>query len=512
MNTESWRSFSLIALLSVGIFSCWGSLGVAVYFDGGTANPGDWNDATNWTDDLGGDLLPGTYPGPTIENAIIGQVPDALILSANPATVFLNTASASPGDIGELRIGNLPGGDGTFNHSSGAITSTNNWSYIAAYGTGTNPSVGTYNMSGDASFTQSIAEFHIGIGGRTDPNTPKDIAGGEQRNEGTLNLSGNAVFTGDIVFVGSDDENKGNVKQTGGTFNANSWVSIAREKNAIGVYNMSGGSLNVTIDGITVGQESGTDGSFDLSNDAAVDSSRLRLGRYDSGVDPAAQGSMSVTGHQVIVDVDHLDIGSDDGTLTNGEGTLTFTSSATGISTLDVSTAVTLNDGSVAGFADLVVDLSAGVGLPSDIVLIDVGETGTVFGSFRNLPEGATDPSFGGRMITYAYGPDGNDIALVPSSAVNGDYDDSGQVGQTDLDLVLLNWGAAVPPTPTNPVPWVNQIPTDGQVNQDDLDGVLLNWGNSLAAASIGAAPEPSSVLLMLLGGCCVARRARSQR
>ena len=104
------------------------------------------------------------------------------------------------------------------------------------------------------------------------------------------------------------------------------------------------------------------------------------------------------------------------------------------------------------------------------------------------------------------------EIALAPSGVsppVNGDYDDSGIVGQTDLDLVLLNWGDPVPPTPTNPVPWVNQIPTDGAVNQNDLDGVLLNWGNSLAAGAVSAVPEPSSGALVLFGLLLMAGRAR---
>ena len=101
---------------------------------------------------------------------------------------------------------------------------------------------------------------------------------------------------------------------------------------------------------------------------------------------------------------------------------------------------------------------------------------------------------------------------LSVTNPVTGDYDDSGQVGQTDLDLVLLNWGDPVPPTPTNPVPWVNQIPTDGQVNQNDLDGVLLNWGNALAAGAISAVPEPSTLLLLGLSVCLATVGPRNLR
>jgi hypothetical protein len=106
---------------------------------------------------------------------------------------------------------------------------------------------------------------------------------------------------------------------------------------------------------------------------------------------------------------------------------------------------------------------------------------------------------------------------------IDGDYNDNGTVEQSDLDLVLLNWGksaAAVPAT------WVNDLPT-GQVDQDELDGVLLSWGNMAAlsgapaAGALGSAgvPEPGA-LLLCMAAClpfvigrmpvpCIGRRKR---
>ena len=68
-------------------------------------------------------------------------------------------------------------------------------------------------------------------------------------------------------------------------------------------------------------------------------------------------------------------------------------------------------------------------------------------------------------------------------------------MSQGDLDLVLLNWGDAVPPTPTG---WINQVPTDGQVSQNELDGVLLNWGDAAGAGSVAGVPEPATWALVL--------------
>jgi hypothetical protein len=73
-----------------------------------------------------------------------------------------------------------------------------------------------------------------------------------------------------------------------------------------------------------------------------------------------------------------------------------------------------------------------------------------------------------------------------------GDYNGNGRVEQSDLDLVLLNWGRDAT---TPPVGWVSQPPT-GIIDQQELDAVLLNWGATLAssrAAEGGASARPAA-------------------
>jgi hypothetical protein len=110
--------------------------------------------------------------------------------------------------------------------------------------------------------------------------------------------------------------------------------------------------------------------------------------------------------------------------------------------------------------------------------------------------------------VTFEYFDVGLD-EVVPGSVrfINdfaGDYNANGIVEQSDLDLVLLNWGNAGPPPPEG---WLNHLP-EGPIDQAELDAVLLNWGaggeisarpqlNGLFAASV---PEPSA-----LGACCAA-------
>ncbi len=89
---------------------------------------------------------------------------------------------------------------------------------------------------------------------------------------------------------------------------------------------------------------------------------------------------------------------------------------------------------------------------------------------------------------------------------VTGDYDDSGQVEQGDLDIVLQNWGTGT--FTGNESNLVGGGPFDGTVDQNELDGVLQNWGSVAAADFAGAAvPEPATLALLGVGGLAMLRR-----
>ena len=105
-----------------------------------------------------------------------------------------------------------------------------------------------------------------------------------------------------------------------------------------------------------------------------------------------------------------------------------------------------------------------------------------------------------GMVVPYALDWDGllpypQITTLVPGGAA-GDYNGDGFVGQADLDLVLLSWGATVPPDPV-PVGWVNDPPA-GLIGQAALDQVLLNWGDG--TPPLTAIPEPATGITLLLG------------
>ncbi len=163
-------------------------------------------------------------------------------------------------------------------------------------------------------------------------------------------------------------------------------------------------------------------------------------------------------------------------------------------------------------------DWTAAFTVPSVVALTGTDTSGPVTSAFVDSDE--TFPGFH-RWEDWDLFPNPDDETLILTvpvggivnqvvihtistggGVINGDYNDSGQVEQGDLDQVLQNWGQSFA---TIPGTWVNQRPTEGIVDQAELDVVLQNWGSS--ASPVGAAvPEPGAALA-LIGSVFVATR-----
>ncbi|MEM1446820.1 MAG: PEP-CTERM sorting domain-containing protein [Planctomycetota bacterium] len=90
-------------------------------------------------------------------------------------------------------------------------------------------------------------------------------------------------------------------------------------------------------------------------------------------------------------------------------------------------------------------------------------------------------------------------IDAVVIDGVVGDYDNSGLVEQSDLNLVLTNWGTDRTFSDPGGTEFGSLL-----VDQEELNLVLTNWGSSSAPSFEGSAvPEPGT--LALLGGLALA-------
>ncbi len=101
---------------------------------------------------------------------------------------------------------------------------------------------------------------------------------------------------------------------------------------------------------------------------------------------------------------------------------------------------------------------------------------------------------------------DGNDIVDTNDRSVwitdikntfIGDANLDGQVNAEDLNALALSWRS------TTATSWSQgDFNADGSVNASDLNELALHWRSGVAAAaSAPAVPEPSSLMLLLLGG-----------
>ncbi len=93
--------------------------------------------------------------------------------------------------------------------------------------------------------------------------------------------------------------------------------------------------------------------------------------------------------------------------------------------------------------------------------------------------------------------PDGTVIdSFSIIKPLRGDLNESGFVGQDDLDIVLGEWGQDV-------TPGAQADPSgDGFIGQDDLDIVLGYWGQSTQPV-----PEPATMFLLCLGATAMLQK-----
>ena len=299
--------------------------------------------------------------------------------------------------------------------SSGSLTS-NGWSFVGsdANAANTNPTLGTFNISGTAEFI-ATQRLYAGLGG-----------GAGATGTGIINIDGGSVTTGDGGIIGANDGNTGIVNQTAGSFTSNNWVTVGENGGAQGQYNISGGTL--TTNDLTIGQAgAGTFGQFNLSGGDVNVNANLFVGRDEFG-DAGAAGELNVNGSTGAFEVfGDANFGGNNSTAGDATGDLNFTADAGGVSAIDIHGTLFLNDGTTEGASNLSVDLQsyANFGmfansgtLTEEILLVNNINNG-VLGQFTGLDEGDSISVGGGINGVLSYvGGDGNDISVTVFTAI----------------------------------------------------------------------------------------------
>jgi arabinan endo-1,5-alpha-L-arabinosidase len=244
-----------------------------------------------------------------ISGAVIaGQFSSVGHFTADTATMIVRgtgsfTASADL-NIGDTGDGSTPATGTLELRDSAAVTvnATGGFYVGSGFSAGTR-AVGTVNHTGGTLTASGNFDGAFIVGGR-----------GSALASGTYNLSGGAVTASTNVQIGG--RGTGVVSQSGGTFNANSYLAIGRFNGATGSWNISAGTLNQTnaARSLIVGEEG--NGTLTVGGNGAVNvAGPLRLASLATAV-----GAVNLNGG--VLTAAQVTKGSGSGTFNFNGGTL----------------------------------------------------------------------------------------------------------------------------------------------------------------------------------------------
>lgn len=349
---------------------------------------------------------------------------------------------------------------------------------------------------------------------------------GEGANSVIYNLSGGNADITRTAFVGADGA--ATINQSGGTFkiwgtgsvgsvDGNDTVGIpitewtdgggdlflGRIEGDAGTYNLSGGTLDVARN-IFLG--------FDSSDGTVVGGTGNLIVEGTGDLDVAGgvavggdgNGTLTVRGGSATIDVGVLAVGGIAGT-ESGSGTLDTRITGATHTAINVAGSTLLQNN-----AGLTVELDVETatyrpGIGDSFVLINHASIGGDAGTFSSV----TDTTVDGIVWDVSYS--NSDVVLTAVDVfISGDANGDGLVDGLDVDALAQgfgldgNWSAG-------------DFTNDGIINGLDVDVLAQSFGagqdaaiQALSTAGITAVPEPTSAILLGLGGLITIRRRRS--
>ncbi|MGO9109000.1 MAG: beta strand repeat-containing protein [Thermoguttaceae bacterium] len=267
------------------------------------------------------------YSGPTIVSNGTNTI--SAPMTVNNGTEVNIAAGGLSGGTGTLNVT----GSSVFNNTrlylysgnlvisgTGSITQNGAWNDI---GSGMNSTV-SMTIANSGSFL-SNDDFNFGdtpgqISGNTVTVTVQDsgllTAGnmyvGKGNNTGILNISGGSVEVNDIR---TGVQGVGTTNQTGGLAVLTGWLRIAEDAGSSGVYNFSGGTINVTNGAARISEE-GT-GTMNMSGNAIMNvNGDVSMGLPIDNATPGGTGLLNLTNSASITGTGNFFVGASGGTAT----------------------------------------------------------------------------------------------------------------------------------------------------------------------------------------------------
>ncbi|MEM1026838.1 MAG: autotransporter-associated beta strand repeat-containing protein [Planctomycetota bacterium] len=388
-------------------------------------------------------------------------------------------------------IGSADGSKGVVNVSSGATLE-----FLADGASPFRTFVGTQ-------FDTAVGEFNIGSGGqvtlgRTDVGNDSTGNGAT----GVINVDG----IGTTLTI---------VQAVAGESTGNGAGDLILGSGGNGTLNITGGATVNVFDDIFVALGDDSTGELNVLDGTLDIGDGLFIGYNNTGPLTVGVGAEITANRFVVTNSDA------NPNITPGDAVVTFELSKDTSGGL-LNGLIDVSDFSFrSGTRELVLDLDTSVryDIGDTFVLVDYETLGGNLGgavttqTFDNVDDDGfvlfddvffridyDDPDLAGTALT---------ATVIEAQFAFGDYDNSGQVEQGDLNLVLTNWGID---TDVAGVPqgWINDLP-DGVIDQEELNRALTNWGSTVAPSFVGfAVPEPAVGATALLAFSTLIRRRRT--
>jgi fibronectin-binding autotransporter adhesin len=339
---------------------------------------------------------------------------------------------------------------------------------------------------GNTTGLNAVMNINGGLVNATNTGAPSIQAGSAANSNGVITLSSGVLNSTSELWLSSVPGAYGEFVMTGGTANIGAWLAVSRG-GGNGLLQMSGGSLNVTGNNITVGSIAGGSNQLGVASftggTTAVTNGGIYVGELANGI-VNISGSASVTTANTGIGVTISNNTAATGILNLNGGSLTTFVVQTGAgtsATLNFNggtlVASTANTGFLTGLADTFVNSRGGT--------IDNGGNAITIGQSLLAPTGSgvsLSSSAGSTLSISGTGFVGAPVVTITGGGGSGATAVAHLSASGSLSLVITNPGIGYTSTPT-----FNYFGGGGTVVQSGAPALATNVSGGITFQGLGA-------------------------